>query len=603
MKNKKVTQKKTKKLLIGGGILALLAIVGVLTFAGVQGGWFKGIATLDTTETPAAKAARLAREGTLQVVVKECGNGYIETYVIVGGGPFGNNLTVEEGCDDHNKISGDGCSNKCLTETGWTCSGTSNSVCHSNCGDGTQVSGEECDDHNTASGDGCSSACVIEMDLCMNQNESQYTVPVGWVKSATNNVCSVCGNNIIESQAVNSAWIGLSEACDDGHTVAGDGCSATCAQESGWTCTNNVCTQNPPAQTCGNATREGIEQCDDGNTSNNDACTNGCLTAVCGDAFIKAGTEQCDDRNTSNNDACTNNCLNNICGDNKIRTGIELCDDGNTVNGDGCSSLCQIEQAAQNSVCGNGTREIGEQCDDGNNSNTDSCLNSCQLASCGDGRVWSGHEECDDGDTQSGDGCSASCHDEEVTPPTEEFECEWSDVSESDPEYGIWMWECQRGILRGNPPLHGQTLGTLGIEKNVTRAELLTLAFRASEYEGIFNVNFVKKNCFNDGRGEWYEPYACTGKDEGFIVGYPGNIFKGGNTVILAEGLKMFLGALGREILTSNPWYYDMIWDTHLKNGLPYSLRDKNDIIPVATLELTRRKAVNMLYRLQIMAN
>ncbi len=32
--------------------------------------------------------------------------------------------------------------------------------------------------------------------------------------------------------------VGGAEACDDGNTVAGDGCSSTCAVESGWDCTN-----------------------------------------------------------------------------------------------------------------------------------------------------------------------------------------------------------------------------------------------------------------------------------------------------------------------------------------------------------------------------
>ena len=59
---------------------------------------------------------------------------------------------------------------------------------------------------------------------------------------------SVCGNGIIEA----------GEQCDDGDTVSGDGCSATCQVEPGWTCVGepSVCSR------CGNGIIEGVEQCD-----------------------------------------------------------------------------------------------------------------------------------------------------------------------------------------------------------------------------------------------------------------------------------------------------------------------------------------------------
>jgi len=50
-----------------------------------------------------------------------------------------------EECDDNNTLSGDGCSEDCVVENGWNCSGgslTSKSTCVSTCGDGFRV-GEE----------------------------------------------------------------------------------------------------------------------------------------------------------------------------------------------------------------------------------------------------------------------------------------------------------------------------------------------------------------------------------------------------------------------------------------------------------------------------
>ncbi len=57
-------------------------------------------------------------------------------------------------------------------------------------------------------------------------------------------------------------------------------------------------------------------------------------------------------------------------------------------------------------LCGNGTRDLGEECDDANRDDGDGCTNGC--TECGDGVVAAG-EECDDGNLVSGDGCDANC--------------------------------------------------------------------------------------------------------------------------------------------------------------------------------------------------
>jgi cysteine-rich repeat protein len=64
----------------------------------------------------------------------------------------------------------------------------------------------------------------------------------------------VCGNGALES----------GEQCDDGNTVDGDGCSATCMVEA----------------MCGNGTLEPGERCDDGNTVGGDGCSATCTAEV-----------------------------------------------------------------------------------------------------------------------------------------------------------------------------------------------------------------------------------------------------------------------------------------------------------------------------------
>ena len=60
----------------------------------------------------------------------------------------------QELCDDHNVSSGDGCSNACSVENGWTCTGSMPDLCRTVCGDDVVAGTEACDDvhHATCSG-------------------------------------------------------------------------------------------------------------------------------------------------------------------------------------------------------------------------------------------------------------------------------------------------------------------------------------------------------------------------------------------------------------------------------------------------------------------
>jgi fibro-slime domain-containing protein len=107
------------------------------------------------------------------------------------------------------------------------------------------------------------------------------------------------------------------EQCDDGNTVAGDGCSPTCRVEIGHKCSGSpsVCT----LATCGDGKVEGTEGCDDGNLMPFDGCS-----------------ADCQNEPNCNGDTCTSRCGDGIVID-------EGCDDGNNLSGDGCSKDCTIE--------------------------------------------------------------------------------------------------------------------------------------------------------------------------------------------------------------------------------------------------------------------
>jgi cysteine-rich repeat protein len=251
--------------------------------------------------------------------------------------------------------------------------------------------------------------------------------PVLLLALATSALGATCGNGVIEP----------GEACDDGNTVSGDGCSALCvfegcsvtgtwstypvdatfrlAEAADGTITGvfSLGSPNPVVPVTGSRTGGTVsvsfgpslvltgtmDDCNDLPFSS--AYLTRTRSTYCGDGVVQAPDEACDDGNFLNGDACTVDCTAATCG-NGIIEGTEQCDDGNLTNGDGCSTECQV------TLCGNGIIEAGEQCDDGNTINGDGCSFRCQINVCGNGIIEPG-EACDDGNTVSGDGCSALC--------------------------------------------------------------------------------------------------------------------------------------------------------------------------------------------------
>ena len=83
-----------------------------------------------------------------------------------------------------------------------------------------------------------------------------------------------CGDPVVCGDSA----IGGAETCDDGNALAGDGCSATCAVEAGWTCATPG---QPCTTTCGDGIKAGSEACDDGNLVSHDGCSSACVAEVC----------------------------------------------------------------------------------------------------------------------------------------------------------------------------------------------------------------------------------------------------------------------------------------------------------------------------------
>ena len=190
----------------------------------------------------------------------------------------------------------------------------------------------------------------------------RYTAGPGTTTFSLTVTCATvsCGDGVVATGF---------EECDDGNTTAGDGCDASCALETGWSCAGapSVC-----ALDCGNAVIDPIEDCDDGNVVAGDGCSDTCV----GESGFSCSGEP---------------------------------------------SVCV-------SLCGDGTRDLGEQCDDGNALAADGCAacvpeagfgcvgepSVCTAFSCGNGALQGG-ESCDDANVLVGDGCNAACKTETFT--------------------------------------------------------------------------------------------------------------------------------------------------------------------------------------------
>ena len=157
-----------------------------------------------------------------------------------------------------------------------------------------------------------------------------------WSDTEDTVIIDVCGDGMLQP----------GESCDDGNTLDGDGCPATCSEvEDGYIC---AIVGEPCVAICGDGivSPESGEECDDGiNAGEYGMCAPGCFIGPhCGDGILQPEYEICDDGvNDGGYGECAPGCvLGPFCGDGEIQSDYEMCDDGNTEDGDGCNTDCQL---------------------------------------------------------------------------------------------------------------------------------------------------------------------------------------------------------------------------------------------------------------------
>jgi len=243
--------------------------------------------------------------------------------------------------------------------------------------------------------------------------------------------------------------------------------------------------------------------------------------------------------------------------------------------------------------CNDSDCDTQASCDDEENTTPEETQEICTNGIDDDG---DGYIDCIDWDCNDDAFCTDDSNNE--TPDPETCTCDWSDLTD-DFDGTAAKGLCEMGCIVGGYPD-----GTVRLNEKLNRAELLAIAFRASKYSNIYEVDNNADYCFNDvtseAEGHWFAPYICTAKNKGFVEGYAGNLAKPANKVILAEALKMMLGALDENYTINNngKWYIDMVLDAADENQLPYAVNNSNDADAVGAVELTRGKAFNMLYRI-----
>jgi hypothetical protein len=220
----------------------------------------------------------------------------------------------------------------------------------------------------------CNDNKISTNDVCLSNNTCSFTTiilclhndgycPSGCNSLNDNNCPIVCGNGYREA----------GETCDDGDTTGGDGCSSSCAVESGWTCSSShpsICTHDCVVDCTGKEC--GANNCNTGSCGSceNAHGTNNCLNGICSPS-CSSGYGNCDGIRTNGCETqlgTASNCAS--CGN--------ACSSGTCSNGV-CISTCTNDCTANQRECsGSGYRTCGSY-------DSDSCLDWSSVTACSNG--------------------------------------------------------------------------------------------------------------------------------------------------------------------------------------------------------------------------
>ena len=148
----------------------------------------------------------------------------------------------------------------------------------------------------------------------------------------------------------------------------------------------------------------------------------------------------------------------------------------------------------------------------------------------------------------------------------------------------------------------GYSDGTYRPRNPINRAELLKILVES-------RVNTVPndEDCFKDVAEDWFAPYVCYAKEEGWVEGYSDGTFKPGNNINRAEAIAMTFKVYADELdfldiedgedsvyldVSNKAWYAD-----YLYTGKEAGVLAKNTYFYPGN-EITRGDTASLLYRL-----
>lgn len=183
-----------------------------------------------------------------------------------------------------------------------------------------------------------------------------------------------------------------------------------------------------------------------------------------------------------------------------------------------------------------------------------------------------------------------------LTPSTS---ASFTDVPESHPYFRAITTLQDKGVLVGYPD------GSYRPDQSISRAEALVVILKGSS---IAVEEKIAEDPFQDvGASTWYAPYIQKAKDIGIISGDSATgIFRPGDTVRLAEELKMLLEANQRKVSppSANP-YLDVPKDAwfapyfaYAKSLAMFPQTSRENIEPARAL--TRGLMADLMYQLMV---
>lgn len=146
--------------------------------------------------------------------------------------------------------------------------------------------------------------------------------------------------------------------------------------------------------------------------------------------------------------------------------------------------------------------------------------------------------------------------------------------------------------LADSEMIHGYEDGSFGPKNPVKRSEFLKILLQNKLSE---LPDATDSKCFSDIKmGEWWTPYVCFAKDQGFISGYTDKTFRPQNILTAKEVAKILVEVLIGKQTPENPdrWFETYFQILDERKAIPPTIRGIDQVV-------TRGEMVEMMWRIQ----